>query len=150
MSDAPTQTTGNEPIYEHSHGDRRRRLSRLAVLVLALIGAALLYWQGNILPLEHQLVITLTGVEKSHQGELLRYEQLQSLEIRFVDKDGRTLATTKHTHPSAVAKPASVRIPNGEYLLHFTLRFQTKDNSTAVQSRLIKTDLEGGEHRIEL
>lgn len=150
MNDAPTQTTVDEPLHQHSNGARRRRLSRLAVLVLGLIGAALFYWQGNILPLEHQLIITLTGVEKSHQGELLRYEQLQSLEIRFVDKDGRTLATTEHTHPSAVAKPASVRIPNGEYLLHFTLRFHTKDNSTAVQSRLIKTHLEGGEHRIEL
>lgn len=134
----------------HEVDTGRLRRSRFIVAVLVALGATLFYFQDSFIPTEHRLTVILTGVEHQHEGKLLRYEDIQSFQIKTINAQGELVAETIHRSPGAVAKPAPIRIPTGAYSMHFAIQFQSSSGATITKNVLIPVELEGGDHRLEL
>ena len=128
----------------------RRRYARIAVVILAVIGGGLFYWESLSFPVDHQFTVVLTGVEVPQGDTMLRHENIQRYAIKVLSMDGEPLAELEHRRPGAVSTPAPITLPRGQYTLHIMLDFQSPAGS-AIRRNLIRHEtLTGGDFRLEL
>ena len=128
----------------------RRKRSRIVVILLALCGGALFYWQSLSFPVEHRFTVSLTGVEIPHGTDLLRHESVQRYLIKVIDSEGAVVAEIIHRKPSAVTQPGSIRLPRGEYGLHVLLELRLPSGGTLQRNLMRQVSLDGGEFRLDL
>jgi hypothetical protein len=81
------------------------------------------WWQSHHGPTETTLTFVLTDLEVPHNGQLLRYEHIETLRCQVFSEEGVEVAQIMHRSPGAVAHSAPVNVPKGDYLLRIRLQF---------------------------
>lgn len=95
------------------------------VLLAFLAAGGVFWWQSEHQPVEQPVAIVLTDIEAAvASGELLRHEHITQLSCRVLDEQTNALVEFTLSRPGAVAKPSGITVPNGDYLLHCTVRFK--------------------------
>ena len=123
----------------------KKASSRFVLVALFLLAGFIFYKATESSPREVQLVFILTDLEVSHNGSLLRHEQVKKLSCRVVDSSGYVVARIVHRTPGAVTRPPTINVPYGEYNLHISLDFQTHDGTTKQMNYLKQENLAASE-----
>ena len=107
----------------------KKASSRFVVVALFLLAGFIFYKASEASPREVKLVFILTDLEVTHNGALLRHEQVKRLTCRVVDDAGYTVARIVHNSPTAVTRPPTINVPYGQYNLHISLELRAPDGS---------------------
>ncbi len=116
---------------------------------VVLCGVGFLIWQLAFGPKENVVTFVLTEVELPGTTTLLRHEHVKRLDCIVLDSEGVPVASMFHSKPGAVATPAPVTLPEGDYLFKVKLTF-VENGVQRTREYDRHATLKGGEVRIQI
>lgn len=132
-------------------GEKRswRRIMSMVVLFLT-ISAVVWNFQTPFGTATHQISFNLVNLEVPDAAGPLTYKSIKKLSCVVADEAAEAVATIQHFGASAIAKVASLELPEGHYQLRCDIAFVKEDGKMRVVSRLIDVFLGGGDVSIRL
>ncbi|MBT9560648.1 MAG: hypothetical protein IV100_31780 [Myxococcales bacterium] len=94
---------------------------RIVAIVLVASGIGMSVWLLKQQPVATQVTFVMTDLEVPHDGGLLRFEDVTRLRARFIDDDGRDLASVSARGGAPVLTPPPVTLPPGLYTVQVEL-----------------------------
>jgi hypothetical protein len=94
---------------------------RIVAIVLVASGIGMSVWLLKQQPVATPITFVMTGLEVPHEGGLLRFEDVTRLKARFIDDEGRDLASVSARGGAAVLTPPPVTLPPGLYTVQVEL-----------------------------